>query len=50
MIKNRLRIYHKQIDPLLDFYQQQGILHKIDGEQTIENVFNSINKIIKKFE
>lgn len=50
VIKNRLRIYHKQIDPLLDFYQQQGILHKIDGEQTIENVFNSINKIIKKFE
>ncbi len=50
VIKNRLRIYHKQIDPLLDFYQQKGILYKVDGEQTIEDVFNSINKIIKKFE
>ena len=48
VIKNRLKIYHEQIDPILDFYQQQGILHKIDGEQTIENVFQSIDKIIKK--
>lgn len=48
VIKNRLKIYHKQIDPLLDFYQQQGILHKIDGEQSIENVYQSMDQIIKK--
>jgi len=48
VVKNRLQIFHEQIDPLLDYYKQQGILHKIDGEQSIADVFSDINKIIRK--
>ena len=37
-IRDRLNTYHTQTEPLIEFYQEQGILYKINGEQSIENV------------
>lgn len=38
-VSNRLDINFKQTRPLLDFYAQKKLLVKIDGEQSIEEVF-----------
>lgn len=35
---NRLKIYHRDTEPVLDYYQQQEKLTKIDGRGTIEEV------------
>jgi len=47
-IKKRLEIYHQETEPLVDIYQQQGILHKVDGSKSIEEVYQQIEKIISQ--
>ena len=37
-VTNRIRVYLKQTQPLIDFYQQKGLLLEIDGAQPIEAV------------
>ncbi len=41
-IKNRLASYHKATSPLLDFYQKQNILVKVDGDVDAKMVQKSI--------
>jgi adenylate kinase len=47
-IKKRLDIYHQESDPIIDFYEESGKLIKIDGEQTIEKVFEDILKSLNE--
>lgn len=46
-IKKRFKIYRQRTIPALDYFKKQGLLFKINGEQTIENVFKDILKTIK---
>jgi len=41
-VLNRLTTYHKQTAPLVDFYQQKGLLRKIDGAQDMDVIFHAI--------
>ena len=42
VIDRRLRRYHSETEPLLDFYGQRGILHTIDAAQPPEAVSAAI--------
>lgn len=44
VLKNRLLAYQEQTFPLLDYYEKQSILLKIDAMQTIEEVYSTIVK------
>ncbi len=37
-VRNRLKVYHDQTQPLIDFYRGRGQLREIDGEGTIEEI------------
>lgn len=41
-IKKRLEIYQKLTQPVLEFFQRQGILEKVDGEQPISIILEDI--------
>ena len=45
-VTNRLNVYHEQTKPLIDYYEKQGIVHTIDGTQTMDQVFSDIRKIL----
>lgn len=45
-IGNRLNIYKLQTSPLLEYYNGRGILTHIDGEDSIDNVFDDICKSV----
>lgn len=47
LIAERLRNYHLQTDPLLDYYQKKGNLISIDGTGRIEEIQNKIKDSIK---
>lgn len=47
-IKRRLEIYHAETEPLFAPYQHQGILYRVDGSKSIEDVYRDIEKIIVK--
>lgn len=45
-VKNRLDVYHKQTQPLIDFYQAKGILRTVDGTVDMKDVFAAITAIL----
>ena len=47
-IRNRMRVYHEQTAPLLDFYKQRKLLVEINGEQSIDQVQSDLIKEIHK--
>ena len=46
-IKKRLEEFKKEVMQVLNYYKKQGRLKKVNGEQSIENVFKDILKAIK---
>ena len=46
-VLNRLKVYHDQTAPLVDFYQKKGLLRVIDGDQDMDTIFASIMAIVK---
>lgn len=45
-VKNRLDVYHKQTQPLIDFYTEKGVLKEVDGTRSMEEVFQAITEIL----
>ena len=45
-VKNRLDVYHKQTQPLIDFYNAKGILKSVDGTVDMKDVFAAIVAIM----
>lgn len=46
-VANRLEVNIKQTAPLLDFYEDQGVLVNVDGARDIDEVFNDIDEILQ---
>ncbi len=46
VIKNRLKVYHEQTAPLIDFYSKKKKLSKINGKNKIDMIFSEICGII----
>ncbi|MDP3954786.1 MAG: nucleoside monophosphate kinase [bacterium] len=42
LINKRLSLYHEQTEPVLEYYRQKNILEEIDGERSIEAIFEDI--------
>lgn len=47
-VQNRLKVNIKQTKPLLDFYESQGVLSRVNGSQDIDEVFEDIKKVLEK--
>jgi adenylate kinase len=45
-VRNRLRVYFEQTAPLIDYYHEAGLLHRIDGEGDIETVNKALLEVI----
>ena len=41
-VLSRLNVYHKQTAPLIEFYEQRGLLRRVDGAQPMEDCFAAI--------
>ncbi len=47
-VKKRLEVYHKQTQPLIDYYSKQNILRTVDGTQDMNDVFADIVKLLEE--
>lgn len=45
-VQKRLSVYHEQTQPLIEYYGKAGVLASVDGTQEMDNVFQSIVKIL----
>lgn len=48
IVRKRLRVYHEQTQPLIDYYKKQGILVEVDGTKDIAEVFEAIECILEQ--
>ncbi len=46
VVRNRLNIYREQTSPLGEFYNKKGILKKIDGQGSVENIAGRIDEVL----
>ena len=46
-IVERLRVFRTQTAPLLDYYQEQGLLVSVDGELSEDEVFSAIQRAVE---
>ncbi len=46
-VLQRLQVYQAQTSPLIDFYRSRGILQEINGDQTIDEVGEEIEGVVK---
>jgi len=44
--RERLAVYHEQTRPVVEFYQQRGLLVPIDGQQSPDEVFQALSQSI----
>ncbi len=47
VIRERLAVYHKTTQPLIDLYRQRGQYREVDGEGSVDLIYASILKIVK---
>ena len=45
-IRNRMRVYEEQTKPLLDYYEQRGLVVNVNGRQDIEAVQQDLRRAI----
>lgn len=45
-VKERLAVYKANTAPLIDYYNQKGILKAVNGDNSIEEVFLEIKKVL----
>lgn len=45
-VQNRLKVYHDQTQPLIDFYSERGVLKTVDGTVDMQIVFQAITDIL----
>ncbi len=48
ILKNRLKVYHEQTAPVLPYYQGNGLMRRIDGMQSIDEVSAAIVSALEK--
>ncbi|WP_394524968.1 adenylate kinase [Lacrimispora sp. JR3] len=45
-VKKRLSVYHDQTQPLIEYYEKEGVLVNVDGTQELNKVFSDIVSIL----
>lgn len=46
VVRNRLTVYHEKTAPLIDFYDKQGLMRRIDGMRSPTEVHDHIRAVI----
>jgi len=49
-IKNRLNVYKKQTQPLIDYYDRKKILRTINGSKEILQIFEDIKNVLEEYD
>lgn len=46
-IRRRLQVYREQTEPLIGYYEGQGLLGRVDGQGVVEEVFHRIVRVLE---
>ena len=46
-VSKRLKVYHEQTQPLIDYYRNKGVLAEVDGTRDMQEVFTAITDVLE---
>jgi len=46
-VRNRLDVYARSTAPLVDYYGSKGVLHEIDGDRAVDDVFVDVRSVLE---
>ena len=49
-MNQRLAAYHRQTQPLADYYREQGVLEEVDASASMDEVSRALGEIVKRAE
>lgn len=47
VVRRRLEVYRKQTQPLIEFYQEKGIIYKLDAGKGVEELFEEVKGLVR---
>ena len=47
-VRERLRVYHRTTEPLVDYYERRGLLRRVDGAQSPDDVHDEVRAAIAR--
>jgi adenylate kinase len=47
-VRERLRVYHRETEPLVDYYESRGLLRRVDGAQEPDAVHADVRAAIER--
>jgi len=47
-IRERLKVYHEQTEPIIEYYTLQGLIETVDGDNNLEDVWHDIHALLKQ--
>jgi adenylate kinase len=47
VVKKRLEVYRKQTQPLIEFYQDRGIIYRLDAGKAVEELFEEVKGLVR---
>ena len=50
IVQNRIKTYHQQTAPLIEYYQNKGILHNLDGNAHIKKITSKMYLFLDRLE
>jgi adenylate kinase len=45
-VRVRLETYNRETEPLLDYYQRTGRLHRVDGTRSPEEIYRDVERVV----
>jgi len=45
-VRERLRVYHENTEPVVEHYRDEGVLVEVDGEGTPDDVFEAVSDVV----
>lgn len=46
-VQSRLDVYVKQTESLVDYYRNEGVLRRVDGDKAVNEVFAEVEKVLE---
>ena len=46
VVRNRLKVYHQQTAPLVEYYRERPTFCRVDGNQLVDDVTNAIVRVV----
>ena len=48
VVRNRLNVYKRQTEPIIDFYEKESLLARVEGEGNIDSIFQRLLAVIRE--